>query len=97
MEPEIFDIIKAVNKLTDKVIENTGKLDSLLVAFTRLPARELNNRYVNEDTACAILHKSPNTLLNLRKQGELPYLKVGKNVLYKLSDLKAFLETNYRE
>jgi hypothetical protein len=97
MEQEVFDIIKAVNKLADRVIENTGKVDALLASFTQLPSRELNNQYVNEDTASAILHRCPNTLLRLRRNGELPYLKVGKKVLYKLSDLKGFLEENYRK
>jgi hypothetical protein len=92
---EIFEIIKAVNRLTDKVIENSGKIDSLLSAFSRQPSQDLNGQYVNEETACAILHRCPNTLLNLRKNGDLPYLKVGKKVLYKLSDLKSFLENNY--
>ncbi len=96
MEIEIFDIIDAVNRLTDKVRENTGKIDSLLAAWTQIPARELNNQYVNEDNASAILQRCPNTLRKLRRQGDLPYLKVGKKVLYKLSDLKAFLEENYR-
>jgi len=97
MEIEIFDIIKAINTLSEKVIQNTGKIDSLLAAWTQIPAKELNNQYVNEDTACAILHRCPNTLLKLRKKGELPYLKVGKQVLYKVCDIKGFLERNYRE
>ncbi len=96
METEIFDIIKAVNTLTDKVIENTGKINSLLAAWTQVPAKELNNQYVNEETACVILHRSANTLLNLRKSGDLPYLKVGKKVLYKVEDLKEYLEGKYR-
>ncbi len=96
MEPELFDIIKAVNRLADKIGENTGKIDLVLAALTQVPARELNNQYVNEDTACVILHRCPNTLRILRRQGDLPYLKVGKKVLYKLSDLKAFLEEKYR-
>ncbi len=92
MESEIFDIIRAVNRLSDKVTENSGKIDSLLAAWSRLPARELNNQYVNEETASAILHRSANTLLNLRKSGDLPYLKVGKKVLHKLPDLKSSLK-----
>jgi hypothetical protein len=64
---EIFEIIKAVNKLSERVIENTGKVDELLAAFTQLHSRELEYQYVNEDTACAILHRCPNTLLKLRK------------------------------
>ena len=97
MESEVFDIIKAVNKLTDRVIENTGKVDALLASFSQLPSQDLTNQYVNEDTATGILRRCPNTLLKLRRKGELAYIKVGKKVLYKLSDLKAYLEKNYKD
>jgi hypothetical protein len=96
MEIELFDIIKAVNRLTDKMAENTGKLDSLLAAWSQIPSEELNKQFVNEETACAILHRCPNTIRKMRKLGDLPYLKVGKKVLYKLSDLRDFLENKYR-
>jgi hypothetical protein len=97
MESEVFDIIKVLNKLTDRVIENTGKVDSLLASFSHLPSQDLTNQYVNEDTAVGILRRCPNTLLKLRRKGELAYIKVGKKVLYKLSDLKAYLEKNYKD
>ena len=96
MEPEVFEIIKSVNRLADKVIEVSVKVDVLLASFTKAPSQDLTNQYVNEDTASGILRRCPNTLLNLRKKGELSFIKVGKKVLYKLSDLKAYLDNNYR-
>jgi hypothetical protein len=92
---EIFEIIKAVNRLKDTVIEVSGKVDVLLASFAQSPTQDLTNQYVNEDTAAGILRRCPNTLLNLRRKGDLAFIKVGKKVLYKLSDLKAYLENHY--
>ncbi len=92
---EIFEIVKAVNRLGDKVTDVSGKVDILLDAFAQSPSHELSGNYVNEDTACAIMHRCPSVLLRLRKAGELPFLRVGKRVLYKTGDLKAYLEKNY--
>jgi len=94
---EIFEVIKAVNRLNDKVIEVSAKVDVLLASLTQYPSQDLTNQYVNEDTAAGILRRCPNTLLILRKKGELSYIKVGKKVLYKLSDLKAYLDKNYKD
>ena len=96
METELFDVIKVLNKLADRVIENTAKVDALLASFSQFPVHDLTNQYVNEDTAVGILRRCPNTLLKLRRKGDLAYIKVGKKVLYKLSDLKSYLENNYK-
>ena len=92
---EIFEIVKAVNRLGEKVTDVSGKVDILLDAFAQSSSRELSNNYVDEGTACGIIHRCPSVLLRLRKAGELAFVRVGKKVLYKTEDLKAFLERNY--
>lgn len=48
-------------------------------------------------TAAGILHLSPRTLEALRCRGGSPrYIKLGKKVLYRLSDLEAFIAAGER-
>ena len=92
---EILEIIKAVNRLGEKVDKANNKIDVLVDALSSSSSRELTHQYVDEDTACGIIHRCPSVLLKLRKAGELAFLRIGKKVLYKTEDLKAYLEKNY--
>ena len=92
---EIFEVIKAVNRLGEKVEKANTKIDLIVEALSSSPSRDLSDQYVNEDTACGIIHRCPSVLLKLRKSRELAFLRVGKKVLYKTEDLKAYLEKNY--
>ena len=51
---------------------------------------------VAADTAAALINSSTASLEKDRKTGHLgiPYIKAGKRVLYSLSDLKDWLNTN---
>ena len=91
---EIFEIIKAVNRLGEKVTDVFGKVDIVLETLLQSPSRELANQYVNEETASAILKRCPRTLQSFRRSGELSFTRVGKKVLYRTDDLKVFLERN---
>jgi enoyl-[acyl-carrier-protein] reductase (NADH) len=92
---ELFEVIKAVNRLGDKITDVSGKVDTLIEAVSQSPSRELAASYVDELTASAIIKKCPRSLRDCRRKGELSFMRVGKKVLYKISDLKSFLEKNY--
>ena len=90
MEIEIFDIIKAVNRLKDKVIELSGKIDALM----KSPTQQLNSKFVDESAACKILHVCPRVLAQMRADKEIPYIKVRRRILFLASDLQEYLEKN---
>ena len=53
--------------------------------------------YYTTEEAMKILHVCRNTLLNYRKSGELPFIRLGKKILYRKEDidnLKLLLEKN---
>ena len=56
----------------------------------------LPERLLTEDEAADLLANKPQTLSVWRttKRYDLPYVKVGRNVRYKLSDVQAFIERN---
>lgn len=53
------------------------------------------NEFITVEEAKNILHISEVSQWRLRKKGLLPYIKYGKKVLYKKSDLLDFLNDNY--
>lgn len=54
---------------------------------------------VDDKTAAAILDVSPGTLSVWRSTGRynLPFLKIGRKVRYRLADLEAWMERRTRE
>ena len=92
---EIFELIKAFNRLKEKIIELIGKID----LFLKSPAPGTDpmhcvstDGYVEEEGACRILHLSPRYLAKLRAEGSIPYIKKGKKIQYLVRDLYAYLE-----
>ena len=80
---EIFELIKAFNRLKDKIIELSGKIDTLLKA----PPQEPDSKYVEEEGACKFLKISPRTLAKLRTEKKIPYIKHRHKILYLSADL----------
>lgn len=100
---EIFELIKAFNRLKEKIVELIGKID-LLLKTTVGPQPEGDAKYcrdakycvstdgyVEEEGACRILHISPRTLAKLRAEGAIPYIKKGKKIQYTVIDLKDYM------
>lgn len=53
---------------------------------------------INTDQAATLLCTPKNTLIKWRSTGEnkIPYIKIGRNVRYRVSDLRAWLEAHSR-
>ena len=60
---ELFQLIKAFNRLEEKVVALTSKIDFL----AKSPYQQLNQKYLEEDAACKILRISPRTLAKMRQ------------------------------
>jgi hypothetical protein len=99
---EIFELIKAFNRLKERIVELIAKIDLLLKSPAAVqPDKDAMNRvstdgYVEEEGACRILHICPRTLAKLRVEGTIPYIKSRKKILYQVSDLHKFMEKNMK-
>jgi excisionase family DNA binding protein len=82
---EIFDLIKAFNRLEDKVTVLNAKIDTLL----KSPFQKIT---LDETAACKLLGISPRTLAVLRCEGKIPFLKIRRRTLYRASDLYKYLK-----
>jgi len=85
---EVFEVVKAVNRLTDHVVVLTSRIDSHIKAHEN----EHNPKYVDEASACEILFIKPRTLAKLRSDGLIPYRKIGKKNIFLSADLYNYLD-----
>jgi excisionase family DNA binding protein len=91
MENIIFDLIHAMNKMRDKIVDQWSKVENL----SKSPAFRLNKKYLSEEEACRVLRCSRQFLLQLRDNGEIPYYRIHRRIMYQASDLHEFLEKHY--
>ena len=89
---EIFEIIRAINRLKEKIDENSAKIDTLI----KTPPQQSDSKYAEADEACKILKISPRTLAKLRAEIKIPYIKNGHKIRYLVSDLHEYLERNIK-
>ncbi len=87
------EIIVAVNQLTDTVKE----LISEVKILSKSSAHPLTMEYLDAQDICTILHVSERTLYKMRHHGDLPFICIGRKILYKTSDIVAYTESKIRE
>ena len=87
------ELVVAVNRMNDRITDLATKVESLAKSSTQ----QLTSKYVEGNDACAILHVSERTLYKMRSQAELPFISIGRKILYKASDIYEYLENKARE
>jgi hypothetical protein len=92
MEIEVFEIIKAVNRLKDSVNGLTTKIDRM----SDLPALKIPPEYLDEAAVCRMLHIQPRTLAKLRANKVISCYKSGNKFLYLHTDIQQYLEDHCR-
>ncbi len=71
MEDIIFNLVTAVNKMKDKLVDLCGKVEIL----SKSPAYQLSKKYLSEAEACRILKCSRQMLTRMRDNGEIPFYR----------------------
>jgi hypothetical protein len=89
-EPEIFDIVIAVNRLKDTLSRVEQKVDFL----SKPLSEQLNRKYLTAIDAAKILKISPRTLAKIRAEGEVSFVKVRRKIIYAAVDLENYLQTH---
>ncbi|MDR0795436.1 MAG: helix-turn-helix domain-containing protein [Tannerella sp.] len=78
-------------KLDGKVSEICKHLKSLL---NTNDVFDKDEKLLDNQDLCFMLHISKRTLQRYRTEGGLPYLKYGQKIYYKASDVKEFVNRN---
>jgi len=89
-EPEIFDIVVAVNRVTDKLIDLERKVDFLAKPMSQ----QLNKKYLTSNDVAKILKISKRTLAKLRVDAVIPFIKIRRKIIYSAFDLEEYLVTS---
>lgn len=89
-EPEIFDIVVAVNRLKDAFFRLESKVDFLAKPMSQ----QLNRKYLDSNDAARILKISKRTLAKIRAEGAIPFIKVRRRIIYSASDIEKYMESN---
>lgn len=90
MQIEIFEMITRLNRINEKLTELVTRSEY----ESKSPAQKLALEYINSDVASRLLHVSTRTLFKLRQNGQIPFTKVGRKIVYNTADLKAYLTGN---
>jgi hypothetical protein len=85
---ELFEIIKAINRLKDRIQELCLKIDSMKLKSEPI----LDKDHIESEMACKFLHISPATLKRMRRNHQIPYSKNKRKILYKIDDLRNYLD-----
>ena len=57
---------------------------------------ETQEEYITKEEVAARLKKTARTVENWQRRGYIPFVKIGKSVVYRWSDVLAHLEQNFR-
>ena len=87
---EIFALIKAFNRLEERVAALTSKVDILV----KSPFRKIT---LNEKAASKLMGISERTLATLRSEGKIPFVKLHRRTLYRTADLYKYLKDNSQQ
>ena len=84
---EIFDIIIAVNRLKDQVKELNARIDNLC----KYPSLIAFDKYVDQPTACKMLHVGRTKIIQMRKDGLITYTREKRRILYPVAGINKLL------
>ena len=88
---EIFALIKAFNRLEERVVALTAKVDILV----KSPFRKIT---LDEKAACKLLGVSERTLVKPSvNEGKIPFIKIHRRTLYRTADLFKYLKDNLQQ
>lgn len=87
-EPEIFDLIIASNRMKETLDRIESKVDFLGKPLSQ----QLNKQFLTSEEAARILKISKRTLAKIRHEGDIPFIKVRRNIIYAASDLEEYLK-----
>ncbi len=87
---EIFDIITAVNCLADRIKYLSARIDNLC----KNPALIAFDKCVDEATACKILKIGCYQLYEMRKKGEIEFIRHHRKILYPTEAVRKYLDSH---
>lgn len=92
---EIFDIIFAINRLKEHITSLTSRVDKLsdhVDDLAKYPPLVALSGLMEEGVAAKYLHLSCRELRRMHSNGELPFKKFHRKIIYEVDDIRAYLD-----
>ena len=87
---EMYHIVKSLNRIESSVYEVGAKLDFLC----KFPSIIDFEKYVDELSACKILHVSLSTMYRMRRKGKIAFVHDKRRILYAKEEIFKFMENH---
>lgn len=78
------------NKLVGKIENLTEKVDAISLD----KSNGLKEKWLITDEVCKLLNISRRTLQKMRDSGSIKFIKTGKKIYYKATDVESYLESH---
>lgn len=85
---EQYEIVRKLNRIESSVYEVAAKLDFLC----KFPSIIDFEKYVDEASACRILHCCKSKLYKMRRAGKISYVLDKRRILYPKEEIFKYLE-----
>lgn len=91
MKSEVFEVIKALNRLKEKVTDLATKIEEISKTLPYTP-----REYWDEDRAAEFLGVSKRTLSKLRTKHKIPYFVSNRKILFLPRELDNYFDNHCR-
>lgn len=89
-----MDAIILSSEQFDKLVEQVKTLNERVDKINKKDP--LDDRWLDIQDVCELLHISKRTLQSYRDRGILPFSQIGAKIYYKASDIQKHLEKHYK-
>lgn len=86
---------KTIHQLDEELQNAKADFKEKIRGLKKTHIEQFNESWMDGQEVALALHISLRTLQTLRYSGQLPFSQLHKKIYYKVSDVKALLESNY--
>jgi excisionase family DNA binding protein len=92
-----MEVITIQSDAFNNIIDKLDSLEKKVETFYQKNASPLEDKWLDNQDVCQLLHISKRTLQQYRTNKVLPFSQVGSKIYYKASDINEYLRKHYSE
>lgn len=92
-----MEVITIQSDAFNNIIDKLDSLEKKVETFYQKNASPLEDKWLDNQDVCQLLHISKRTLQQYRTNKVLPFSQVGSKIYYKASDINEYLKKHYSE
>ena len=92
-----MEVITIQSDAFNNIIEKLNNLENKVETFYKKNVSPLEDKWLDNQDVCQLLHISKRTLQQYRTNKVLPFSQVGAKIYYRASDIDEYLKSHYSE